>query len=358
MKRLAINLLKFGVSAAILTYLAYTAQDAFAELRNKDKDWGLLLLASLLCLLSVLTTFVRWYFLVRALELPFRLRDAMRLGFLGYLFNFVSLGSVGGDLFKAVFIAREQPGRRVEAVATVLVDRVIGLYALFIVATVAILVTGLRNSPVAAIQTICDVVFICTGLGAVGILMVLTPGFTNGSVSEFLAGLPKVGPAIAGLLSAVRMYRRKKPTLILVGAMSVAVHSISTVAIFCIARGLPGNTPSLGDHFLIWPMGILASALPLPLSGLGATEAALEFLYLNIPTTGAVTKGAGLLVSLGYRAITIAIAIVGVCYYWANRALVSQLMKDSDRGEEPKSPTTPADNTDALPPAQVPAETN
>ena len=69
--------------------------------------------------------------------------DAFRLGFLGYLFNFVSLGSVGGDLFKAVFIAREQHGKRAEAVATVVIDRVIGLYVLFFVASVAALATGM-----------------------------------------------------------------------------------------------------------------------------------------------------------------------------------------------------------------------
>ena len=78
-------------------------------------------------------TFVRWYLLVRALQLQFRLVDAFRLGFLGYLFNFVVVGSVGGDLFKAIFIAREQPGRRAEAVATVLVDRIVGVYALVLV---------------------------------------------------------------------------------------------------------------------------------------------------------------------------------------------------------------------------------
>ena len=67
------------------------------------------------------------------MALPFRIRDAFRLSFLSYLLNFVSVGSVGGDLFKAFFIAREQPGRRTEAVATVVVDRIVGLYGLLLV---------------------------------------------------------------------------------------------------------------------------------------------------------------------------------------------------------------------------------
>ena len=51
-----------------------------------------------LSLAGVTITIVRWHWLIRALGLPFRLRDALRLGFLGYLLNFVSFGSVGGDL--------------------------------------------------------------------------------------------------------------------------------------------------------------------------------------------------------------------------------------------------------------------
>ena len=34
-----------------------------------------------------------------------------------------------------MFIAREQPGKRTEAVASVLIDRVVGLYAMILVAT-------------------------------------------------------------------------------------------------------------------------------------------------------------------------------------------------------------------------------
>ena len=59
------------------------------------------------CFVAVLLTMVRWYFLVRTLNVPLTWRDAFRLGFLGYLFNFISPGSVGGDLFKVVYLAKQ-----------------------------------------------------------------------------------------------------------------------------------------------------------------------------------------------------------------------------------------------------------
>ena len=115
------------------------------------------------------------------------MRDAFRLGFLGYLMNFVSLGSVGGDLFKAVFIAHEQPGKRAEAVATVFIDRVVGLYGLFVVATIAILCTGQLQTAVEQVRIISIGTLAGTVVGAVGILALLVPGVTSGrfaSISE------------------------------------------------------------------------------------------------------------------------------------------------------------------------------
>ena len=139
LKNVLVNLLKFGVSFGILAYLVYDAvsDDTFAHMMEQPKHWGCFAGAWALSMVATCMTFVRWYYLVRALDLPFRMADAFRLGFIGYLLNFVSLGSVGGDLFKAVFIAREQHGKRAEAVATVVIDRVIGLYVLFFVASVA-----------------------------------------------------------------------------------------------------------------------------------------------------------------------------------------------------------------------------
>ncbi|MEL7263559.1 MAG: hypothetical protein AAFP69_01945, partial [Planctomycetota bacterium] len=45
-----------------------------------------------------------------------------RLGAIGFLFSFVSPGSVGGDLFKAVFLARRARGKTTECFASVFAD--------------------------------------------------------------------------------------------------------------------------------------------------------------------------------------------------------------------------------------------
>jgi uncharacterized membrane protein YbhN (UPF0104 family) len=250
------------------------------------------------------------------------------------LLTFVSLGSVGGDLFKAVFVAKEQPGRRAEAVATVVLDRVIGLYMLFVLATVAILATNQLHSPVEQIAVICKGTLACTALGAAGIAVLLIPGVTQGAFSSFLQRLPRLGPLFGKLLGAIRIYRRKPGMLALACALSVVIHSLSTIGIWLVARGLPGEVPSLADHFVIIPLAMVTGVLPLPVNGLGAFEAVVAFLYQRVPVDLAVAEGRGLVVSLGYRAITILIAMIGVCYYLASRREVAAVLEEAEREAE------------------------
>jgi uncharacterized membrane protein YbhN (UPF0104 family) len=292
----------------------------------------------------VMVTFVRWYLLVRALELPFRLRDAFRLGFLGYMFNFVSLGSVGGDLFRAIFIAREQPG-------TVVIDRVIGLYALFVVASVAVMAGGLLHHPHEAVRILCHLTLLGTAISTVGGFLILTPGFTNGRLSRWLGDLPRVGRLVRRLLGAVRMYRERASVLTVTALMSLVVHALSAVGIYLSALALPGAAPNLTSHFLIVPLAMLASAVPVSVSGLGVFEGVLDVLYVQL-SGGAVAPGTGFVVGLAYRVMTIGVAIIGFGYYLANRAIVRQVMKQASAEEQLEEQLADQNSAQAAPRAK------
>jgi uncharacterized protein (TIRG00374 family) len=277
-------------------------------------------------------TFLRWYLLVRAVELPFTVRDALRLGALGYLFNFISLGSVGGDLFKAVFIAREQPGRRPEAVATVVIDRVVGLFALFLLASLFILVFDQLDSPVYEIRLICKATLVGTGLGSIAAMMLFVPGFTRGKITQFLCSRRRIGPFFSQLIGAIRLYRSKPRVLAATVALSLVTHASLVLCVYLVAIGLPGGAPSLADHFLIVPLAMVASALPLPLNGLGAFEGVIDFLYRHCDT--AVTTHQGLLVALGYRVITIVIAAFSMAFYLGHRREVDEVVHEAELEED------------------------
>jgi uncharacterized protein (TIRG00374 family) len=351
LKKYGILGLKIGISLAIIAFLVNRAMQhqAFSDLRDQPKRWEFLVLATLACTSAVLLTFVRWYYLVRALELPFRFKEALRLGFLGYLFNLAPMGIVGGDLLKAVMLARQQQDRRAQAVATVAVDRLIGLYVLFLVAAVAILATGLQNSADANVRFACQATLGLTALGAVGIAMLFIPGVTNGRVTTFLSELPRVGHVLGSLIDAVRMYRRKVHVLLVAGLMSAGVHSLFTVGVFLIACGLYPEVLSLSRHFVVMPISASMGVIPLPL---GPFEAVLEFFYFQM----GMPEGQGLIVALGYRLITLLIAGVGICYYWGSRRELAEVIEEAEHEGQPDATAGPdAAVSVTLPPATTEA---
>ena len=82
-----------------------------------------------------------------------------------------------------------------------MVDRLFGFYALLVVGSVAIVVS---RSTIAAVEAIRGVVLAVTAVGTIGIIIVLLPGFTHGSLAEFLMGLPRVGGIAQRLVASLK----------------------------------------------------------------------------------------------------------------------------------------------------------
>lgn len=333
MKRYLITFAKFGIAAAIIAWLVIKVnQDAGAkkiELFAASNRWGLFALAGLAFLANLILTIIRWHLLVVALDIPFRLRDAFRLGFLGYLFNFVSLGSVGGDVFRAIFIARETPQHRAEAVATVLIDRIIGLYILFVMASCCIIYQELWNSPATYTRMIANTTLLATVIGFAGIVVLLVPGFTTGALSEALGRLPRIGHTVSRLIWAVRIYRRKLAVIFWASLLTVGVHTLSTLGVYALAIGLEGEVPTLGEHFIIVPLAMVAGAIPLTPQGIGTFEVALRTLYEQVPSVTKMSVTGVIEVAIWYRILTILNAAIGVVYYFTSRREVAEIWNEA-----------------------------
>lgn len=359
-KKIAVNVCKYAISFSLLGYLFYIASgnDSFSDLASQPKQWWLLVLAFAVTMVATLIAMARWYVLVRALDLPFSLRDALRLGFLAYMFNFFSFGVVGGDLLKAVTIARRQPKRRPEAMATVFVDRAVGLYGLFLLVSLVTIAVWSFGSDLQAgavgssIEQLSRAVLVITAAGGIAIAVVLSPGFTNNPLSRAAARLPMVGGVVERLFGAAAIYRRRIPRLLLALGMSLATHCLSAVSVYLLATGLPGRSPSFAAHFVIVPIATVAAAVPLP-GGLGAFEMALDLLYRSA-TGAAVGMQQGFVVALAFLVIKLLIAAVGIGLYLVSRRSIAELIREAPRDElqdgavESPMPTPPVRPQPAL----------
>lgn len=313
--------LRIGVPLAIIGVLLWRLdREQLRQLMQQPIRWQWLVLGFACSFLAVCLSFYRWYCLVRCLNLPFRLRDAFRLGFLGYLLNFVAVGSVGGDVFKAIFIAREHPGRRTLAVTSVIVDRLVGMYALLLLAAGAMLVTTIE-SRAPELQTIRRLTWSVAGVGTVFGIVVLSANFTTTWLAEWMASLPKVGGVLYRLTEAVRCYRRSRGILLSMVLLGVIIHGLSAIAFFFLACGLSPLAPSFQEHLIIVPLASVAGALPFTPAGLGTFELAMQVLYERVPESPGLP---GILVALAYRLVTISSAMIGAVIYWANQREVAE----------------------------------
>jgi uncharacterized protein (TIRG00374 family) len=353
LKKIAITLVKYGISLAILAWLFWKAShdDAFADLYEQPKNWWLLGAGLLVCLAAVTSTIVRWWLLVRALHMPFKLSEALRLGFVGFLFNFLTLGVLGGDLVKAIFLARKQPGRRTEAIASIVIDRIIGLYALFVLASIAILCVDWTTLNVrdpqqlAAVRMLCWATLGVTIACTVGIMVVALPSFGRSPLYEWLHDLPKVGGTLQRVTTAVRIYRDRPTLMCLVALSSLGTHALFVISVYLIARGLPGEVPSLALHFVIVNIANVANTLPLP-GGIGGFEYVLDFMYRGL-SSASVAKSQGFVVALGYRIATLVVAMIGVAYYLTSRQEMQALLQQAEREEQAEERDQASDVADS-----------
>jgi len=344
-KNILITIVKYGVSLALLgwLFLKFASDASFSELTQQSKNWPFLALGLVAALAALSSTIVRWYLLVRTLGIPFRLRDAFRLGFLGYLMNFFTLGVVGGDLLKAVFLAREHPHKQAEAAAAVAIDRIIGLYALLVVAATGMLwlvpqaAAGMTAGQANAMRTLQIAVVSLAAGGAAAGAFAMIPGVLTSPLWSHAGRIPKVGNFITQLLKSLEIYRRKQKVLGVALLMSAAAHLISAASVYFTAKGLFHNAPSMIEHFAIVPLSMVAHALPLP-GGLGAFEYALTYLYTNLFPQ--VNQQQGFITALAYRLITLILAGVGMVFYLASRRQLNAMIHEA-MNQEAMNKTAP-----------------
>lgn len=320
--------LRWPLALLVLGWLFFQHRGEFAQLGDRPVDRPWLYLAFGLCLASIVSTYVRWYLLVWAQDFDFSLKDALRIGFLGYLFNYVSPGAIGGDVAKAVFLAREQSSRRLIAVGTVVVDRLIGLLALFLVGAAAAL-AATPMSRLAEMKAIGSS-FALFGIGGTaGLLLLMSPAFVRSRWLKLLTRIPKVGRLLGEAINALLLYSHRWRVILLVLVISLAGHVAMLASFYCCARGIhvAGDIPGLWEHFQFIPAAELAGVfVPLP-AGVGALEGAIAHFY----KIGGASFGDGVLTGVVYRIISLLIAAVGALVY----ATMQRDMRDALTSAEP-----------------------
>jgi hypothetical protein len=304
-------------------------------------------------ILGLFITLFRWHFLVRALDLPLSLRDAIRYGLVGIFFNTFLPGAVGGDIIKAAALARTQ-NRRTAAVATVIMDRVIALWALFwFVAILGVVFrgAGFLTGPTAFVAS--TITLFCLSIVIVSYALWLSLGFlTEDRADRFATWLTQrayVGSSLGELWRAIWIYRQRQRAIVGVMLLTWVSQIAFVLAFWCCACTLWGSQmgpiPSLLQHFLLVPIGLTMQALVPTPGGAGGGEWGFAALYVLFHAPGAN----GVLASLVVRILSWILGAAGYgVYLWLSRVEVGPFCRNGPL-HAPRSDSASRTYSDSIP---------
>jgi glycosyltransferase 2 family protein len=340
---------KYGIGLALLALLVYRYWEPLKTKFSGPVRWEFFFFSALCCGGSAAVTFVRWYLLVRAQDLPFTLRNAFRLGLVGYFFNIFLPGAVGGDLVKAAFIAREQK-RRTVAVSTVLMDRAIGLLGLIAIAAIVgsafLYFYGsnlsepakmpAKNLPLEPRTLMRLVIGVADGIAIVALISWLLLGLLPEHRSQIFARrlhhIPKAGRILAEVWRAVFLYRKRPMTIFAALLLTFVTHFLNVMtfylAILAFERAdAPAHIPSLLEHFILVPVGMASQGfIPLP-GGIGVTEAIYAAFYEGFGYSGED----GFVAGVGMRIVQCVLGVIGyVVFLFMKREIPKSPPVESD----------------------------
>ncbi len=256
----------------------------------KRSDWGVLLAGVLAFGLITQIGVLRWWLLLRAQDIRVPYGTACRLTFIGFFFNNVVPGPTGGDLVKAVYIARHSD-KRAPAIVTVIVDRVVGIIALALLAAF-VLVFKLDDPRYRELAA-----FIGIFLGGIAVAAML---FFSRRIRrllriEGLSGKLPGGGIIRKADEAILRWRDHK------GAVGVALllsfaNQICIQGLMVLFASALHVTTSTGDalpwtaYMVVLPVAFIVSALPMLPGGWGIREAAFAvcFHYVDVDRNPAI----------------------------------------------------------------------
>jgi glycosyltransferase 2 family protein len=246
---------------------------------------------------------LKWRLFLRERGVAIRFSRLFALYLIGFFFNNFLPSNFGGDIARAYFLGR-QIKSQIQSLASVFLERLTGLVALVILATVAYALTpALREGPLVTIS----IAALAGGCVALGVVL------WHPSLVDVVVGpLGKIG-ALRRAVAKVHAfhdnvsYFRNKPVLVARAmAYSFLFHGCTVLNVYLAALVL-GLDLSLLKLIAVTPVILVIASLPLTPNSLGVWEWAFG-VYL-MPAGAELEQG--LAVALLLRAQTLVTSLFG-----------------------------------------------
>lgn len=257
-------LARIAITAIILAILAMGIDMGLALRAMAAIDLRYLALVLGLVAVDRCVMILRWLLLLRARDIRISARDATRLFLVSSFVGSFLPSGIGGDAARAYGLARDAATGS-EAVASVAVDRLLGVLSLVVLAVFGVAAwTNSGNgdwrlvAAVAAGATACASAFWANEI----LRAVIPDQHHDGFVARRLLTFA----------NAVGRYRAHRGVLLHVMVWSIIVQVLRVTQAYLLGIGLGIDVP-FAYYLLFMPLGLLLLLLPISVSGFGVPQA-------------------------------------------------------------------------------------
>ena len=263
------------VAAGLTALLLWQSDPKAVWQAARNADWRFIVLACVLVAIDRVLMAYRWWTLLAPLDGPGRrppLGTVMRIFFVSTFVGTFLPASVGGDAVRAYGLSKEGV-QGVAAVASVLMDRLLGVISILIVAIAgAILARDLID-----IRALFPALALLMVLCAVALTVVFSPRAAI-AVARLLAFLPRGRDTGTRLVTAIQRYATLHLPMANVLLCSIAVQVLRVLQTYCLGLAL-GLAVPLGVYFALVPIILLIVLMPITINGIGTTQAGFMWLF-------------------------------------------------------------------------------
>lgn len=331
MKKTILSLLKLAFAASIIYYMLATGTLNLHDIAQLTQKKLLVLKVIAMIFVGYTLLTLRWYLLLTCQGVPASFSAVTRITCIGLFFNSFMLGSVGGDVIKAFYIAKGNAGHRTRAIMSIFIDRIIGLEALLILAFMTLLFNYkfiIANPALRALLPGIGICILGSFAAAAAVFSKRTKNiFIAIGFKTLLAFLPK-RDILINSYNALHSYSSNKKKLAQALMISFLTHMIMLYIFYIIGREI-GETliPFLG-YCSIVPAGVIALSIPIAPAGIGIGQAAFYNLF---KWYGEQSGTFGATIITVYQLIQIMVNVSFVFVYLFNKRAIGHAVHLSER---------------------------
>jgi glycosyltransferase 2 family protein len=268
-------LIKLVVAGSLVAWLIHSGRLEMDSLAILIHDPFLLMQCFAVWLIcSVALGALRWMLLLSAMGVTLKYLRAFQLQLVGFFFNTVMPGSVGGDLIKAFYIIKQDKAPLGAVSMSVVLDRIVGLTGIFGMGFMVIVWDFSRFESNPVLMGIAAYVFF--GLAAMviffAVCLVATP---FDSYIEALLG--RLRPLLK-IYKTLRGLQGKQMALLGALGLTLLVQTFYLLLFYSIGQKLEAGI-EFTSLAAVYPIGVLLTAVPIAPAGIGIGHAAFAELY-------------------------------------------------------------------------------